>query len=261
MSISLMHNVSSKAIRMANPHVSEILMENDLLLLPIGTKKEALSTDSSFEHLQSLPRESGDDKDTGAIIISSVAEETKESISIQRAKSYRDKASELHPICVEHTNQTLAEKNIHEIYNDMQSRFEAINREFQERKAKQEQKNQNIVEFYKSNVCDANEQLSPVKKEKLACVVEDPNEVPVKAEVYYCTSEGKVYGELTVTKHRVFFEPADTLENNYLLKQVEHKKRSLAWFFTGAGKQTDVPHLTQLKRFEACLDIGDVISC
>lgn len=57
MSICLKHNINSKAVRNANPHIAETLIEGDLLLLPVGTKKESLSNSGSFEHLQMLPSE------------------------------------------------------------------------------------------------------------------------------------------------------------------------------------------------------------
>lgn len=35
-SVALTHNISSKLVRVANPHVSDVLIENDILLLPLG---------------------------------------------------------------------------------------------------------------------------------------------------------------------------------------------------------------------------------
>ena len=37
--------------------------------------------------------------------------------------------------------------------------------------------------------------------------------IDAKAEVYYCTSEGKVLGELQVKKTMIFFEPKFCPEN------------------------------------------------
>lgn len=100
-----------------------------------------------------------------------------------------------------------------------------------------------------------------MQSEKLSCLLEDEKEEPVKAEVYYCTSEGKVYGELTVKKHRVFFEPFETKENGHLIKQEQPRRKSFIDIFKKQEPPKEAPHMKQLKRFEVCIDIGDVVSC
>lgn len=41
-SVALTHNISSKLILVANPHVSDVLIEKDILLLPFGHKDHEL---------------------------------------------------------------------------------------------------------------------------------------------------------------------------------------------------------------------------
>lgn len=115
----------------------------------------------------------------------------------------------------------------------MKQKFEEINREYQQRRTVQQQKHQDVINYIKTSTSNQSEQLSPVQQAKLECLLEDVHERPIKAEVYYCTSEGKVYGELTVTKHRLLFEPADTKENSYLIKQPEVPRRTFVDFIKG----------------------------
>jgi len=41
-SLGLKFNINSKLIRMANPHVGETLIVNDIILLPFSPKEELL---------------------------------------------------------------------------------------------------------------------------------------------------------------------------------------------------------------------------
>ena len=44
-------------------------------------------------------------------------------------------------------------------------------------------------------LCDSQE-ISKMDTQKLLCILEGENNIDSSAEVYYCTQEGKVYGEL-----------------------------------------------------------------
>ena len=54
--------------------------------------------------------------------------------------------------------------------------------------------------------------------------------------VYYCTEHGKVKGQLQISQSRIFFDPQECEENK------DHGKHNL------------------LRKFEVCIDMGDVIS-
>ena len=61
------------------------------------------------------------------------------------------------------------------------------------------------------------------------------DEVIKNLTVYYCTEHGKVKGQLQISQSRIFFDPtADCQENQSFSNS--------------------------LKRFEVCIDMGDVIS-
>ena len=53
--------------------------------------------------------------------------------------------------------------------------------------------------------------------------------------VYYCTEHGKVKGQLQISQSRIFFDPTENCAENQTFSM-------------------------QLKRFEVCIDMGDVIS-
>ena len=94
--------------------------------------------------------------------------------------------------------------------------------------------------------------------QKLDEILEGESRIDAIAEVYYCTQEGKVYGELQISHRKVFFVPADCPENACFIKK-QAPRKSLANIFGPPPKQ-ETPG-TQLKRFEVCIDIGDIISC
>jgi hypothetical protein len=160
---------------------------------------------------------------------------------ISRVKSCHDKGAHLDPICVEHRNQAVAEAHLKDLYKGLQEKHAKITEEFQQRRQQIESQRQNIVSFLKTNMSSP-VKLTHVKTEKLSCLMENDHEVPVKAEVYYCTSEGKVYGELTVTSHCVFFEPADTKENSHLLKKPVPPKKTFASWFKPKEELVEEPH-------------------
>ena len=60
-------------------------------------------------------------------------------------------------------------------------------------------------------------------------------EVIRSLNVYYCTQHGKVKGELQISQSRIFFDPDEECKDN--------------------GKLGE-----KLKRFEVCIDMGDVIA-
>ena len=60
-------------------------------------------------------------------------------------------------------------------------------------------------------------------------------EVVREVTVYYCTELGKVKGKLQVSQSRIFFEPMANCHENELFKN-------------------------ELRRFEACIDMGDVVA-
>ena len=53
--------------------------------------------------------------------------------------------------------------------------------------------------------------------------------------VYYCTEHGKVKGQLQISQSRIFFDPMANCQENLSFKN-------------------------ELRRFEVCIDMGDVIS-
>ena len=94
--------------------------------------------------------------------------------------------------------------------------------------------------------------------QKLLCILEGENNIDSSAEVYYCTQEGKVYGELQVSRRKVFFVPADCPENAFYIQKPSPKKS-----FASSSQSVKNSELVsaELKRFEVCIDIGDIISC
>ena len=69
---------------------------------------------------------------------------------------------------------------------------------------------------------------------KLSFFMGDEQVVKVLS-VYYCTELGKVKGLLQISQSRIFFDPTTSCQENH-----------------GLGEQ--------LRRFEVCIDMGDVIS-
>ena len=63
------------------------------------------------------------------------------------------------------------------------------------------------------------------------CMGDD--EVVESSSVYYCTEKGKIKGVLEVSSSRIFFEPLACKENG---------------------------HITNLRPFQVCIDMGDVIT-
>ena len=63
------------------------------------------------------------------------------------------------------------------------------------------------------------------------CMGDD--EVVETSNVYYCTEKGKIKGVLEVSPSRIFFEPQQCKENE---------------------------HIANLRPFQVCIDVGDVIS-
>ena len=61
------------------------------------------------------------------------------------------------------------------------------------------------------------------------------DEVAKAVGMYYCTEHGKVKGQLQISQSRIFFDPTDQSGENSQLGQ-------------------------QLRQFEVCIDMGDVIS-
>lgn len=55
--------------------------------------------------------------------------------------------------------------------------------------------------------------------QKLGSIMEGENHIDTTAEVYYCTQEGKVYGELQISQRKVFFVPEDCSANAGYIKK------------------------------------------
>ena len=62
------------------------------------------------------------------------------------------------------------------------------------------------------------------------------DEVIQELIMYYCTEHGKVKGQLQISQSRIFFDPQECEENK------NHGPKNM------------------LKKFEVCIDMGDVIS-
>lgn len=70
-------------------------------------------------------------------------------------------------------------------------------------------------------------ELSKLDTQKLTCILEGHSDVSTKAEVYYCTQEGRVYGELQISKRKVFFEPYKCPENQKYIQKVITRSKSM----------------------------------
>lgn len=53
----------------------------------------------------------------------------------------------------------------------------------------------------------------------------DSGSMVAKAEVYYCTSEGKVYGELQIYQNKVMFVPKKCAMNEQFVYEVEESTK------------------------------------
>lgn len=57
------------------------------------------------------------------------------------------------------------------------------------------------------------EEITAQEHRKLSFMMGD-EEVKATVNVYYCTEQGKIKGELQISRSRIFFEPVKCNENN-----------------------------------------------
>lgn len=150
-------------------------------------------------------------------------------------------------------------------FAEVQSKFNQISKEFSDvRNQPKKDARLEIVNFLKDKFGQNTSSLSKVDTQKILAILEGDSEIVDQAKVYYCTQEGRVYGELQISKRKLFFEPLICPENNqFILKNQKDQKIS---YFGKLGsskslKTEEEPKHAQLKKFEVCIDIGDVISC
>jgi hypothetical protein len=80
-------------------------------------------------------------------------------------------------------------------FSMLEEKAQKINQDFLAKRA-EESKQTKIVDFLKTKLGNRMSSLSKLETQKLTCILEGLDTVDSKAEVYYCTSEGRVYGEL-----------------------------------------------------------------
>jgi hypothetical protein len=81
---------------------------------------------------------------------------------------------------------------------------------------------------------------------------------------YYCTPEGQVKGELEINQHRILFRPElGCPENKAFIKEALARKLSTLqeWLFKPKDEAAEETEEMQMKKFVACIDIGDIVSC
>lgn len=95
--------------------------------------------------------------------------------------------------------------------------------------AQQQNKHHKILQHV-TKIANAKEEVTQQEFRKLSFAMADEEFVKT-LNVYYCTEFGKVKGHFQISQSRIFFEPSSS----------------------------DNKDLGQLRRFEVCIDMGDVI--
>jgi hypothetical protein len=233
------HNITTKLIKLANPHVGDVLIENEILLLPSRFKKQDSFSSSKQGERQECPiidnyfnQEETKNSDCFDANKEIVRKTEADQIQLDELMNEMNAGSRLasqsqvvrpgtlgiaHPRYSElHKRRTvkqISESNLKSTVVSIEQKFEQLQKDFEvKRKQDEEQKQSQIVSFLRDKMASRSE-LSKLDTQKLACILEGHSEVSAKAEVYYCTQEGRVYGELQIGKRKVFFEPVQCPEN------------------------------------------------
>lgn len=123
--------------------------------------------------------------------------------------------------------------DLESVEQSIAAKVEEFRRKMAENKIQQTRKKTTKLLKQVSKIAVNNEEATQVDFRKLSFFMGD-EQVVKSVGMYYCTEHGKVMGCLQISQSRIFFDPTKNCEEN--------------------------KNLGNLRQFEVCIDMGDVIS-